>query len=102
MPGYALPQEKIPPIAHIDKLVHVFIFGVFTLFMIIGFKKQYTFKHIRIDAVKYAIGIAVGYGVLIEILQKFIPGRGLELADMFANSLGSLAGYAFFYIKFKA
>ena len=39
------------------------------------------------------VGAAVVYGVLIEVLQRFV-GRDFDLVDMAANALGALAGAA--------
>jgi len=33
-------------------------------------------------------------GVAIEYAQSFVPGRSFELADIAANSVGALTGYA--------
>ncbi|GGY36316.1 VanZ family protein [Parvularcula lutaonensis] len=50
------------------------------------------FGFARIPALLLA-GVAVGYGSLFEILQSFVPGRDSSLADLFANTLGVLAGW---------
>lgn len=36
-----------------------------------------------------AAALAAGYGLLLELLQLSIPGRGLEAADVVANSAGA-------------
>ena len=33
-------------------------------------------------------------GVALEFVQKLVPGRGFEVADMVANTLGTFAGIA--------
>lgn len=40
-----------------------------------------------------AAGILLAlYGVGLEFVQRYVPGRGFELADMLANSTGVLCG----------
>lgn len=38
----------------------------------------------------WVVPLAIGYGILIEIIQPYF-GRGRELGDMVANSLGAVA-----------
>jgi VanZ family protein len=42
--------------------------------------------------------IVLAYGILIEIVQIYIPYRSFEFLDIFADLLGVLAGS--FFIKF--
>ena len=44
----------------------------------------------RPDGRWLAAAFAIGYGLLLELLQQGIPGRGLEAADVVANSAGAL------------
>jgi VanZ family protein len=46
--------------------------------------------HLR--SVMLAIALSVGFGVMTELLQKFIPGRLFERSDIIAGCVGSLAG----------
>lgn len=101
-PGDALPETNLwAELLNIDKVVHFIIFGILALLMIIGFTKQYTFAVLRKYAVAAALAVSIGYGILIELIQIPIPGRGLELMDMVANIIGCLLGYALFYMIYK-
>jgi len=44
-----------------------------------------------------AVGIATGYGALIEVLQHF-TGRQTELLDVIADLAGALAGVLLFFL----
>ena len=39
-------------------------------------------------------GLLALYGVGLEFVQRYVPGRGFELADMLANSTGVACGAA--------
>jgi VanZ family protein len=39
-----------------------------------------------------AIAITVGYGVLDEFHQSFVPGRSSDVADLYADAAGATAG----------
>ena len=39
-----------------------------------------------------AWGLCVGYGVLMEALQYFVPGRGAQLFDLLADIVGASVG----------
>jgi VanZ family protein len=88
MPGEAIPNV---PIFGIDKLVHFFIFGTLNLLMLIAFKKQETKEYLKI-----CFFSSIGYGILIEFIQPFVPGRTFSIYDMIANTIGVILGYAFF------
>lgn len=36
--------------------------------------------------------LCVGYGILMEVLQHFVPGRGAQLADLLADAAGAGIG----------
>lgn len=84
-----------------DKVVHFFIFGVLVFLLIIGLSKQYNYLFLRRNAVSVSIAVGIIYGVLIEVVQDFIPGRSLEIADIVANTLGCFIGFGLFYLVYK-
>ncbi|MEY4991845.1 MAG: hypothetical protein RI948_718 [Bacteroidota bacterium] len=48
---------------------------------------------------KFKIGLALtlfGYGLLMEFLQGFVPGREVSAFDLLANSIGVGIGYLLF------
>ena len=66
-----------------DKLLHFFCFLYLTT---IGWLGRIFYK----DLWLYVIVLA--YGILIEIVQIYIPYRSFEFLDIFADFLGVLAG----------
>lgn len=82
-----LPQpEQTPRFAYADKVFHC---GYFLLLGMLAALSQ------REDiAARRAALSMVGLGVLIELIQWFLPWRSFELLDMLADSVGVAFGYA--------
>ncbi len=78
------PQQPIK-LQNIDKLFHFIAFAGFTALLKIAFQRL---KRITI------ISLSIALGVLIEVIQYFIPNRGFSFADMLADALGALIGLA--------
>ena len=38
--------------------------------------------------------LVVGYGIVVEVLQGFVPGRSQEVADAVADAVGATIGLA--------
>lgn len=68
-----------------DKMSHLLAY--FTLFVVLKFAFP------RLGTVK-AIVLCVGYSLLMEFIQYFIPFRQFEMLDMLANTSGVLLGVA--------
>lgn len=68
-----------------DKVGHFIAY--FVLMLNIGLA---TWKRKR--EVLLALYFTVGYGVLMEFGQYFVPGRDFSLLDMFANAAGAVLG----------
>lgn len=101
-PGGNMPQTNLwADFMSFDTIAHFGFFGIMVFLMIIGFSKQYSFHFLRIRAIPVALTVSIVYGVLIEGLQHFIPGRFFELSDILANSLGCFVGVGLFYIVYK-
>jgi len=84
-------KEYIIP--HSDKLVHIFLYAVFSFLLLIESKKSKR-NYIRLL-------FAIFYGIFMELFQHFLTiHRSLELLDIFANFSGVLFGL-FLYSKFK-
>ncbi|SDK66443.1 VanZ like family protein [Catalinimonas alkaloidigena] len=99
VPGQNLPEFPNWQTFAFDKSAHMFVFSVLVLLAIVGFKKQSQSLQLRLRATPVAILGSVAYGMLIEIIQSFIPERSFEWFDMLANSTGCLLGaLAFFFI----
>lgn len=87
--------------ADTDKLVHVFMFIPLTFLMIVGFKKQQTFRGLRINAVAYSLVFCSFYGVFIEVVQFFLPHRDIEFADIMADTIGVVLGFFVYFMVYK-
>ncbi len=91
MPGDDLNKVKFIDIPHLDKIVHGFLYFVFTLLLISENNTQKTYFEVTMSSIIIAAAIALSYGILIEILQKFLfISRGAEILDMVANTIGFL------------
>ncbi|MCX7743719.1 MAG: VanZ family protein [Flavobacteriales bacterium] len=98
IPGRNVPQS---PYISFDKLFHTAIFGCLTFQMMIGLKKQYTFKRLRYQAVPCSIIFSIFYGLLMELLQGLLlPDRSFDALDALANTLGVMVGWLLFELIF--
>lgn len=73
----------------IRKYAHFIVYSFLGFFMAISF---YLFKHKNIIVYFYAWLTASLYGILDEVHQSFIPGRGATVFDMMLDSLSALVG----------
>jgi VanZ family protein len=79
----ATAETVEPATNNLDKFQHIAAFVFFVFLMTIAFRKA---KYITV----FLTGL--GYGVLIEIIQHFIPYRTGDIADIIADILGLSAG----------
>ncbi len=66
-----------------DKLLHFFCFLYLTLI---------TWLSRIINKELWLYVIVLAYGILIEIVQRFLPYRSFEYLDIFADFVGLIAG----------
>lgn len=104
----SLPGDYFPTIVSFwewlkpDKLVHFFVFGVFTFLILWGKRQQYKLKNRRLKLVILALFTGVFYSALTEWLQHFLPvGRHGNIFDFMANNFGSIFGVVVFHILFR-
>lgn len=84
---------------HLDKVIHVILFGILFLLLAVGFLKQRAFGFLRSWAIPKAAIICVVYGVLIELAQWLVfSGRSLEFYDIVANIVGVSIGICGFFL----
>jgi len=82
--GSLLPASVLDGIHYDDKLVHFVNYAALGMLPAIG-----------LEALSSGMACAaamVPMGICIEFLQRLIPGRTFELADMAANGLGVVTG----------
>jgi len=91
IPGNEINKVKFIDIPQMDKFVHMFLYFVFTLLLISETNTQKQFLKVTVNAILIAALISLGYGAIIEILQKVLfVNRGADIWDMVANTSGFL------------
>jgi len=86
--------------ANFDKVVHTILYCFFVTIMIVGFKKQ-KWYNLKVYAVWVALSFSIFYGILMEVIQSYIPSRGFAILDILYNSIGSLLGLGLFYLIYR-
>lgn len=71
----------------IDKIYHCAAFAGTTFLMLAAYGRTNQI---------WSIYVATALGVLIEVIQYFVPGRGFSIADMLADFVGVLIGFGVF------
>ena len=101
LPGNEFPKSKFFAIKGLDKIVHTLMFFMLTWLFCRPFKAA---EMPLAEKRKWFLSIAflaVIYGITMEFVQLyFVPFRSFELADIFVDTLGSLAAYFFCRYKF--
>jgi glycopeptide antibiotics resistance protein len=84
-----------------DKITHLILFGVFSIFLLRGFAKSYLFavskKHYLVTLL-----ISIFYGGCTEYLQYILAlGRDGNIYDFYANTVGAILGCVLFFKSAK-
>jgi len=98
LPGDKLPDEDWLGDISADKIVHVGLFAVLVALWGLPFihRSESNGENQLRRTLVLIVAIAIVYGVAIEFIQgAYIPNRSYSLADMIADSLGSIAGGLF-------
>ncbi len=102
LPGSAFPSEGLfgLNIPHIDKLVHVILFGGITVLWCLFFlAKHPTHNAWRFIVCTIAI-CAIALGICMEFIQfGYIPNRAFDAGDILANSLSAIVFGIVFYVR---
>ncbi len=89
----AFTTQDIETLKHTwDKLNHAVAF--FTLFLLLS----YSFPKLT-NLHKFLMLLL--YGIIIEVIQRYIPGRESSLLDILADTVGISIGYIFMKSKFS-
>lgn len=103
---YLIPSKRLPDVPFdfflpLDKVVHFLMFFSWSIFQIVGFKKQIQFDNLRFYGDVYVVIGLSAYSVLLEFLQGYLSiDRVFELQDIFSNLLGVLSGYMLFKLLY--
>lgn len=95
-PSSSLPSTSL---FSYDKLGHIGVFTILSYLFVSGLNVNRP-KQLSNNAY-LAFFVTITYGIAIEIMQAFIPERGMEFFDMLANGLGSILGISMFYVSIK-
>ena len=95
-PASDLPKAAWLEVYHVDKLIHIILFGVLYLLLMQGLMKKHL-KELYNRAILWSIAIVILYGAAIEILQSVLPiGRSGDLFDWLADCAGAGIAYIIF------
>ena len=98
-PGEQLPET--PDVIGFDKLVHFSLFFILTFLWYRVGREHRKEKLNKIKFITNYLVFGIGIAILVEYLQRFIPGRSFDLWDMVANLLGGAVGTVCFYILYR-
>ena len=85
----AYPEPiKVPSFPYLDKLVHIFEYGLLASLIYLALKDTNAAKH---HLFELAFAIAFLYGVSDEIHQYFVPGRHPDVLDVVADGIGAFS-----------
>jgi VanZ family protein len=85
-----LPPKSIEKIGEHDKINHFIAYAVLSLNVGLVVKKLKTYL--------LYLPLLIGYGILLEYCQGFVPGRQPSLLDALANSIGVSIGFILYLL----
>ena len=95
IPGKELPQADWMDNLHVDKLIHISLFGGLTFLFFWGILSTKPGVEVRTLLITIAI-LALSYGIAMEFVQKYwIPNRSFDGWDIVADGVGSFLPLCF-------
>lgn len=100
------PGPSIPPLPQwdlisFDTFVHAFIFAVLVFLMGNAFKRLKKDTIFKNRPLFYSFIFSVLFGLWIEVIQPYIPGRTFEYYDILSNTLGAALGAFVLAVLFR-
>ena len=89
--------ENLPGLPHLDKFLHLAAYAVLSAMFLRALRTLSIGDNVK-WAMMLSIFLSTVYGITDELHQHFVPARSAELADVFADMIGSILG-AFIYLK---
>lgn len=86
------PLESVKIVPQQDKLYHFAEYLV--LAALIAFALAGTGRWVPLERFLLTVSLSALYGLLLEALQAFVPGRSASALDAVANTLGAVVGAA--------
>lgn len=99
IPGKDIPNDPFFEKIHMDKLVHMGLFGCTVLLLCIGYYRSK--GHISFLTLTLFWLVAAFYGLAIEFIQKYwAVDRSFDMMDAMADAIGALCGIiAFLFVR---
>jgi VanZ family protein len=88
LPGSVFPKFRI---RNLDKMVHLVEYFFLAFFLFRGIAGTKTGRPAKINLFLSLILCSV-YGIVLELIQSFIPGRSGGMDDVFVNLAGASLG----------
>lgn len=87
-----LPYNITPTltIGHFDKMAHFFEFSVLSLLIVRASYRVKVASFYKI--ILFALILGSVYGIVMELSQRFVPGRVSSIYDVYANITGTIFG----------
>lgn len=95
-PSSTIPKVRIEMPIAIDKIVHFTTHLVLVLCWLLFYKAKAI--KVKVSRVVLIVAFCVLYGIIIELLQGVSTTRSSELADVYANILGTALGTLVFLL----
>jgi VanZ family protein len=86
-----LPPKSIEKIGEHDKINHFIAYAVLSLNVGLFVKKLKSYL--------FYLPLLIGYGLLLEYFQGFVPGRQPSWLDVLANSIGVGIGFMLYFLS---
>jgi VanZ family protein len=84
-----------------DKLVHVFLFGIFAYLIVYALHPGLARKKVRIEFILIlSFLISMAYAGFSEYIQTFIPGRDTNIFDLLAGAIGIITALLYAYKQY--
>ena len=87
--GSVIPIQVELSVSHLDKVVHLCQYWLFAWLLVQAIRTA------RLKEWEYLVLAwiyATSYGLLVEVIQGFLPWRSADLVDAAANALGAALG----------
>lgn len=105
---YSIPGSELQNISYwdllqADKLAHSGIFTLFTVSLLVAFRRQTKYSGLRARYKTIAIVVSLLYGAFLEYLQSaIIAERTGDVLDFVANGMGAFLGLLLFRLIYGA
>lgn len=88
---HPLPDSEIPPIPHIDKLIHAIMMGGLAAAIMFDWYRGTRTRILSTRAIILFTAIAMGFSVIDEVVQGLLPiGRPSDPLDLIADWVGCI------------